>query len=185
MISTTKKIASSALAGMLCLGGTIMLTGCDAVQSTIAQSTGQTSGTSKNTKSADRNDCYGIVEDVQGNKYATVIYMQPFDSTSFDPEVAKQMLSQSGINWYQMITSDAMGTNRQEYGMLYFPASVTLSDMQSALNVISGIYDAHIMTEGEYAKYLEDSPSDQIWDVQIYGKETTHYGPAAQQDTQQ
>lgn len=177
------KSLSVVLVGVLALGSAVAMTGCDSMRDVIGSSggIGQSATTSKNTKVADRSDCWGVVEDVDGNQYATVIYMQPIDSTKFDPEVAKQVLSQSNINWYQMITSDAMGTNKQEYGMVYFPASCTLSDMTAALNILSGVYDAHIMTKAEYEQYLADSPTDQVWDIQLYGKETTHYGPAAQQ----
>lgn len=176
--SATKKVISIIATGMLCATGAIALTGCDSIQSTITQATGQSSGSTHNTKVADRSDTYSIVEDIQGNKYATVIYMEAIDSKKFDPEVAKQVLTQANINWFQMTTSDAMGTDRQEYGMVYFPKSVTLTDMQNALNYISGVYNAHIMTEAEYQKYLDESPTDNVWDIQIYGKETTHCGPA-------
>lgn len=180
------KAVSLALVGILGCGSLVAMTGCDAVRDVVGSAgpIGQSATSSKNTKSSDRSDCWGTVEDIDGNKYATVIYMQPMDGTKFSPDTAKQVLSQSNINWYQMITSDAMGTNKQEYGMVYFPASVTLADMTAALNILSGVYDAHIMTKDEYEKYLADSPTDQVWDIQIYGKETTHYGPAAQQSKQ-
>lgn len=183
MRSTLKKTLSIALVGVLGIGSLAMMSGCDTVRNVVgaAGPIGQSATNSKNTDTADRAECWGTVEDVDGNQYATVIYMQEIDSTSFEPDTAKQVLSQSNINWYQMITSDGMGTNKQEYGMVYFPSSVTLSDMTNALNVLSGVYDAHIMTKDEYEKYLESAPSDQIWDIQIYGKETTHYGPAAKQ----
>ena len=184
-MTLVKKIVSSALCGIIAFGGVVALTGCDTIQSSIKQGTGQSTTGSKNTKTSDRTDCYGIVQDIKGNEYATVIYMEPIDNQNLDPELAKQFLSQNNINWYQMITSDSMGTNRKEYAMVYFPASVTLTDMQTALNILSGMYNAHIMTKAEYDQYLADAPTDAVWDVQIYGTETTHYGPAAEQVTQQ
>jgi hypothetical protein len=101
------------------------------------------------------------------------------DNLTFDVDSVKNYLTQKNINWYQLIASSAMGTNTQEYGMLYMPQSVTLSDMEELCDIMGDVSVAHIMTETEYQEYLDDAPTDAAWDVTIYGKETTYYGPAA------
>lgn len=182
MSNIAKKTITVALTGVLALSGMLALSGCDAVKGVVGSTDiGKKALSSENTKTADRAERFAYVEDIDGNEYTTVIKLVPPNDKHFDVNKAKQIFTDNDIRWYQLIASDAMGTNTQEYGMLYFPASVTLADLQKAQEQLSATYDAHIMNCAEYDEYLAEAPTDEVWDIQLYGHEITYYGPAAQQ----
>lgn len=183
----SKTIIAGILAATMAVGTVSVLTGCDAIKGTIGQtSIGQKALSSKTTDSSDRADCYKLVQDIDGNEYATVIWLDPMEGTKFDDGVCKQVLTQNNINWYQLIHSDAKkAPGIVEHGLLYLPASSTLADITNVSNILSGVFNAHVMTKEEYEKYLSEAPSDNIMEgLNIYERETTDYGPAAQQQQQ-
>lgn len=167
MIMATTMIPFSALAS-----------GCTAENSLniLRSSKGEsTLLSSKHTSKADR-DNYGIVQDIDGNRYATVLYLIEPGKTSFSASDAKDFLSKNNINYYQMIASSSMGTGNQEYAYLYFPESVTFTQLSQAKDILSQSYDVSFLTPDEYQEYADEANSS---NVNIYQNETTYFGPAS------
>lgn len=181
--SKTKTIITAAIAcalGITCAAG---MTGCDAVKGAISHTAvGQKAMSSKTTDSSDREDCWKTVQDINGNEYATVIWMDsPAGKYDIEKEEVKDLLNSKSINWYQLITSDNRSApNTPEHALLYMPASVTLADMQEVQAILASTYPARVMTAAEYEQYLADAPSDNLMNgINLYSRETTDFGPAA------
>lgn len=181
---TIKNIIVSAVVCALGFGCAAAMTGCDTVKDAISStSIGQKATSSRSTDSSDREDCWKTLQDINGNEYTTVIWLDPMEGkTEVDVEAIKKVLNDNNVNWYQIITSDnKKAPGKSEHGLIYMPASVTLSDMTNVANIAGGIYGAHVMTREEYETYLENAPSDNIMEgINIYERETTEFGPAAQ-----
>lgn len=159
----------------------LSMTGCNSVRDIMSTTAiGEAIASSKNTDMSDRKDNYGHVQDVDGNEYTTVVWIDPADGSAVNVDNLKNVLEKAGVNWYQIIASNDNGTGIQEYGLLYFPPSATLGDMQTAVDALdAGKFSAHVMDQSEYDKYLEEAPGDELWNLKIYGHEITYYGPAA------
>lgn len=186
-MSKLKSIASVALCGSLAACGTIALSGCNAVESIKGAvgntSIGQTIMSSKNTTMSDRKDCYKVIEDIDGTKYVSVIYVDAKEGNAVGNDVLENVLTSNNINWYQYISANSMGSGQKEYALVFMPASVNLDDMRAVADIInrSNALNARVALEEEYLNYVASQPEDGIQNgIKLYGKETTHYGPASQ-----
>lgn len=175
-----KQILATGIIATMALGGSIFMTGCDAVSGIVGDNPiSNALATSKKTSSDDYNKFIAI-QDPNGINYVSVIYLQQKGTTGFDAELVKSDLEKAGINWYQLIASNSMGTNQQQYGYLFLPGSTTYNDVVTAMNTLSSNFDAHICTEEEYSQYVDDKTGSMV-NIDLYHNETTHFGPAAKQ----
>ena len=169
-----KRIAASLTAAALIATGAMAMTGCAQIQQLVGQGEiGQSITTSRHVDNKDRAN-YVQVQDIDGNVFVTVAYLEQKGTTKFDVDLAKSELSKHNVNWYQMIASSSMGTQQRETCYLYFPSSVTLTEMQDVINSLSENFDGHVLTQAEYDDYVNN-----VDQYDIYHNETTYFGPAA------
>lgn len=162
----------------------LALTGCSA--NSASQVTDQIRNTqfgqamsSASVTTPDDRKNYSQVQDANGNVYVTVIKFDKKNDNDIDPKKARDEVNATNVNWYQMITDDAKGAPKKEYGYLYFPSTTTISEMNKAIDGLATDYNCAVMTVPEYESYLnEDHDSDLTY------TEATVYGPAAKKETE-
>lgn len=177
-MKTVKQIVSCGITGMLMLGCVSVLSGCDQVSSVTANNPiSNLVSSSKKTGNEDYKN-YTIVQDVDGDEYATIVYLEQNDETDFDVQLIKELLSENNVNWYQLIATSSMGTNQQQYGYLFFPQNVSYTEMEDALAAIKKEFSGHICTEKEYKEFVEKS-DESMGAYDLYNNKITYYGPAA------
>lgn len=171
---TIKKTAVSTLVLALLASGAVAMSGCAQVKQLLGQGEiGQSITTSRHVDDKDRAN-YVQVQDVDGNVFVTVAYLEQKDTTKFNVDLAKSELSKHNVNWYQMIASSSMGTQQRETCYLYFPSSVTLTEMQDVVNSLAENFNGRVLTQAEYDDYVNN-----VNQYDIYHNETTYFGPAA------
>lgn len=168
---TVSIIAAAALAASAC----VALSGCDTVSQVIGQgSIGEAVTTSRHVESKDREN-YVELQDVYGNIFVSVIYAQEAGTTKLDTGKLKDELTKLGVNWYQFIASNSMGTGTQERAYIYLPSDMSLTKIIEVSDKMNADgYESHVLSKTEYEDYAKNVSA-----YDIYHNETTYFGPAA------
>ena len=171
---TTKlnKVIMGGICGLLVCGGCMMLAGCSSSIEIGGLSIG---GSATATNSHKEN--YAVVQDVEGNEYATVIEMIPVGTTEIDPDAVLELLDTLGVNYYQAIISNNMGTLSQEDAYIYMPEEVTYNELVELAEQLAsdGTYTCQVMTLSDYTAWQEETSAI----IDVTRTELVYSGPAA------
>lgn len=157
---------------MFIIGGCVFLPGC----SSSIEIGGLTIGGSA-TATDSHKENYTVVQDVNGNEYATVVEMIPVGTTDIDSDAVCALLESLDVNYSQVIISNNMSSSSQEDAYVYMPEEATYNELVELANLLAsdGTYTCRVMLLDDYTNWQEETSAI----IDVTRTEIVYSGPAA------